>query len=85
MFDNLTLPLWELTFYIPLGLLILRVNRGGWPKWMEKIALKWKLVVPVSALDSRRFCRLLDMEWIITALAIAVIFFFAKDGSSKRK
>jgi len=51
MFDNLTLPLWELTFYIPLGLLILRVNRGGWPKWMEKIALKWKLVVPVSALD----------------------------------
>ena len=51
MFDNLTLPLWELTFYVPLGLLILRVNRGGWPKWMEKIALKWKLVVPVSALD----------------------------------
>jgi hypothetical protein len=32
-------------------LLILRVNRGGWPKWMEKIALKWKLAVPVSALD----------------------------------
>ena len=51
LFDNLTLPLWELTFYVPLGLLILRVNRGGWPKWMEKIALRWKLVVPVSALD----------------------------------
>lgn len=51
MFDNLTLPLWELTFYVPLGLLIPRVNRGGWPRWMEKIALRWKLVVPVSAID----------------------------------
>jgi hypothetical protein len=28
-----------------------RVNRGGWPKWMEKIAIRWKLVVPVSAID----------------------------------
>ena len=51
LFDNLTLPLWELVFYVPLGLLILRVNRGGWPRWIEKIALRWKLVVPVSALD----------------------------------
>jgi len=25
------------------------------------------------------------MEWIITALAIVVIFYFAKDGSSNRK
>jgi len=25
------------------------------------------------------------MEWIVTALAIAVIFYFAKDGSSNRK
>jgi len=25
------------------------------------------------------------MEWIITALAILVIFYFAKDGSSNRK
>ena len=51
LFDNLTLPLSHLVYYVPLALLILRVNRGGWPKWMEKIALKWKLVVPVSALD----------------------------------
>ena len=51
MFDNLTLPLFQLIYYVPLALLILRINRGGWPKWMEKIALRWKLVVPVSALD----------------------------------
>ena len=50
-FDNLTLPWFDLLFYVPLGLFILRVNRGGWPKWIEKIALRWKLVVPVSAID----------------------------------
>ena len=44
MFDNLTLPLIELLFYVPFGLLILRVNRGGWPKWMEKLALRLKLI-----------------------------------------
>ena len=35
----------------PIILFLARINRGGWPKWIEKIALKWKLVVPVSALD----------------------------------
>jgi membrane protease YdiL (CAAX protease family) len=51
LFDNLTLPLTHLIYFVPAGLLILRVNRGGWPKWMEKIALRWKLVVPISAID----------------------------------
>ena len=51
LFDNLTLPLNHLIYYVPAALIILRVNRGGWPKWMEKIALRWKLVVPVSAID----------------------------------
>jgi hypothetical protein len=51
LWDNLVYPTVHLFVYIPAALLILRVNRGGWPQWMEKIALKWKLVVPVSALD----------------------------------
>ena len=51
LFDNLTLPLFHLIYFVPMALLILRVNRGGWPKWMEKIALRWKLVVPVSSID----------------------------------
>ena len=51
LFDNLTLPLWELFFHVPLGLLILRVNRGGWPRWIEKLAIRLKLVVPESAVS----------------------------------
>jgi hypothetical protein len=44
LFDNLTLPWFELLIFIPLALLILRVNRGGWPKWIEKLALRFKLI-----------------------------------------
>ena len=51
LWDNLITPWAEIFIYVPMALLILRINRGGWPKWMEKIALKWKLVGPVSALD----------------------------------
>jgi membrane protease YdiL (CAAX protease family) len=51
LFDNLVNPLSEFLIYGPIILLLARVNRGGWPKWMEKIALRWKLVVPISALD----------------------------------
>ena len=51
LFQNITDPLSSLLIYGPIILFLARVNRGGWPKWMEKIALKRKLVVPVSALD----------------------------------
>ena len=51
LFENLTDPLSSFLIWGPIILFLARVNRGGWPKWMEKIALKWKLVVPVSALD----------------------------------
>ena len=51
LFDNLTLPLMEFLIFGPIILFLARVNRGGWPKWMEKIAIRWKLVVPVSAID----------------------------------
>jgi membrane protease YdiL (CAAX protease family) len=51
LWDNLVNPLSQFLIYGPIILFLARVNRGGWPKWIEKIALKWKLVVPVSALD----------------------------------
>jgi membrane protease YdiL (CAAX protease family) len=44
LFDNLISPLWEFLIFGPIILFLARVNRGGWPKWMEKIALRWKLV-----------------------------------------
>ena len=48
LFENLVNPLSEFIIYGPVILFLARVNRGGWPKWMQKIALKWKLVVPVT-------------------------------------
>jgi len=51
LFQNITDPLSEFIIWGPIILFLARVNRGGWPKWMQKIALRWKLVVPVSALD----------------------------------
>ena len=51
LFQNITDPLSSFLIWGPIILFLARVNRGGWPKWMQKIALKWKLVVPVSALD----------------------------------
>jgi hypothetical protein len=44
LWDNLLYPTVHLFVYIPAALLILRVNRGGWPKWIERLALRLKLV-----------------------------------------
>ena len=49
IWDNLVYPTVHLFVYIPAALLILRVNRGGWPRWIEKLALRFKLVVPDRA------------------------------------
>ncbi len=46
LWDNLVNPLSQFLIYGPIILFLARVHRGGWPKWMEKIALRWKLVVP---------------------------------------
>jgi membrane protease YdiL (CAAX protease family) len=50
-FDNLVNPLSEFLIYGPIILLLARVNRGGWPRWIEKLALRFKLVVPDSAVS----------------------------------
>ena len=44
LFDNLVSPLSEFLIYGPIILFLARVNRGGWPRWIEKLALRWKLV-----------------------------------------
>ncbi len=44
LFDNLVSPLWEFMIFGPLILLLARVNRGGRPRWIEKLALRFKLV-----------------------------------------
>jgi membrane protease YdiL (CAAX protease family) len=51
LYENLMDPLGQFLIYGPIILFLARVNRGGWPRWMQKIAVRWKLVVPVSALD----------------------------------
>jgi membrane protease YdiL (CAAX protease family) len=49
LFDNLVGPLSEFLIYGPIVLFLARVNRGGWPRWIEKLALRFKLIVPESA------------------------------------
>ena len=44
LWDNLVNPLSEFSIYGPVILFLARVNRGGWPRWIEKIALKRKLI-----------------------------------------
>ena len=48
LWDNLVNPLSDFLIFGPVILFLARVNRGGWPKWMEKIAVKWKLVTAVG-------------------------------------
>ena len=51
IFQNITDPLSQFLMWGPIILFLARVNRGGWPKWIEKLALRFKLITPVGALD----------------------------------
>lgn len=44
LWDNLTTPWFELILYVPVALLILRINRGGWPKWVQKLSRKSRMM-----------------------------------------
>ncbi len=44
LFDNLVNPLWEFMIFGPFILFLARVNRGGWPRWIERLALRFKLI-----------------------------------------
>ncbi len=49
LFDNLVNPLWEFMIFGPFILFLARVNRGGWPRWIERLALRFKLVTAADA------------------------------------
>ncbi len=49
LFDNLVNPLWEFMIFGPFILFLARVNRGGWPRWIERLAMRFKLVTPADA------------------------------------
>lgn len=44
LWDNLLNPWFELFLYLPVALFIMRLNRGGWPKWLVRIANRFKLL-----------------------------------------
>jgi membrane protease YdiL (CAAX protease family) len=39
LWDKLLNPWFELIIYIPTALLVMRLNRGGWPKWIQRLFL----------------------------------------------
>lgn len=55
LWEGFTYPLFDAGFTIGIAWLLLRINRGGAPripKWVHKVALKWKLVTPDYALTA---------------------------------
>lgn len=46
LWDNLLNPWFDLFLYLPVALFIMRLNRGEWPKWMVRIANRFKLLAP---------------------------------------
>ena len=44
--DALSFPFFNLAISIGLAALLLRLNRGGVPRWAARLAIKWKLVKP---------------------------------------
>lgn len=46
LWEGLTSGIFNNVMFIGAALLLLRINRGGVPKWIQRVALKWKLVKP---------------------------------------
>ena len=46
LWDNLLNPWFDLFLYLPVALFIMRINRSEWPKWVVRIANRFKLLVP---------------------------------------
>ena len=49
LWDNLLNPWFDLFLYIPLALFIMRLNRGGWPKWILRMAKRYKLLASIKS------------------------------------
>ena len=46
LWEGLTSGFFNSVMFIGAAMLLLRINRGGVPKWIVRVALKWKLVEP---------------------------------------
>jgi len=49
LWDNLLNPWFDLFIYLPPTLFIMRINRGGWPKWILRMARRYKLMASIKA------------------------------------
>lgn len=50
--SGFSFPFTEVAIYIALAMFLLRVDRGGWPKWMVKVAIRFKLVHAEVRIDA---------------------------------
>jgi membrane protease YdiL (CAAX protease family) len=46
MWEGLTSPLFNFVIFVGLAAMLLAIDRGSVPKWVKRVALKWKLVEP---------------------------------------
>jgi uncharacterized membrane protein len=46
MLEGLTSPLFNMVIFVSLAGLLLKIDRGTVPRWVKRLALKWKLVEP---------------------------------------
>ncbi len=44
--EGLTSPLFNMVIFVSLAGLLLKIDRGSAPRWVKRVALKWKLVEP---------------------------------------
>lgn len=49
MLEGLTSPLFNMVIFVSLAGLLLKIDRGSVPRWVKRLALKWKLVEPELA------------------------------------
>jgi hypothetical protein len=52
MWDGLTSPLFNLGIFLFLAWLLFKIEKGTVPKWVKRLALKWKLVEPELSMAS---------------------------------
>jgi hypothetical protein len=46
MWDGLTSPLFNLGIFLFLAWLLFKIEKGTVPRWVKRLAIKWKLVEP---------------------------------------
>ena len=52
LWEGLTSPLFNFAIFVGLAAILLAIDRGSAPKWVKRVALKWKLIEPEFAMAS---------------------------------